>query len=347
MTEQKDPSTPQLPALPAPPVLSDRHTVTTHRQGSARYFWLLLLLMVLACAAGYYWLKQHIAQMQLTSQTLSQQVDQLHQQLAQLGDSQQQTHQQVNQQQQQLTQVQQQLGQQQQQQQLVVQLQWLINNANQQLLAYHNIDNSLQLLRDSQQLLPNEPQFSLLAQALEQDIQRLSQLPKTNENAQVSQLISLAEQAASLPLPELSQTDASSSTVVVEGNWWQRLWQNSQQFLKQFITVTPRDNHYQLPLSAQQRDWLQENLRSYLLLASQAIWHQQPSIYQQALQAASVLVTHYFATTQSKTEQFLQQLQQLQQQPLPPAVPLTLTSQQALIALQHQQSPSSSAVKKD
>ncbi|MDO1659673.1 uroporphyrinogen-III C-methyltransferase, partial [Escherichia coli] len=88
-------------------------------------------------------------------------------------------------------------------------------------------------------------------------------------------------------------------------DWKQNLSKSWKSFMDDFITIRRRDSTA-IPLLAPNQDiYLRENIRSRLLIASQAVPRHQTEIYQQSLEAVSTWVRAYFDTTDPNTTAFL------------------------------------------
>lgn len=93
-----------------------------------------------------------------------------------------------------------------------------------------------------------------------------------------------------------------------------------------FITIRRRDTEA-VPLLAPNQDiYLRENIRSRLLIASQAVPRHQTEIYQQSLEAVSTWVRAYFDTSDPSTTAFLDTVSELEKQPITLTMPTELKS---------------------
>lgn len=93
-----------------------------------------------------------------------------------------------------------------------------------------------------------------------------------------------------------------------------------------FITIRRRDTEA-VPLLAPNQDiYLRENIRSRLLIASQAVPRHQTEIYQQSLEAVSTWVRAYFDTSDPSTTAFLDTVSELEKQPITLTMPAELKS---------------------
>ena len=170
-----------------------------------------------------------------------------------------------------------------------------------------------------------------IRRAINEDIGNLAALSKIDNDGTILQLNQLANQVDNLRLSgfERDGSPMDKNDEAISGSlsdWKQNLSKSWKSFMDDFITIRRRDSTA-IPLLAPNQDiYLRENIRSRLLIASQAVPRHQTEIYQQSLEAVSTWVRAYFDTTDPNTTAFLDSINELEKQPITLAMPAELKS---------------------
>ncbi|MEQ4794239.1 uroporphyrinogen-III C-methyltransferase, partial [Klebsiella variicola subsp. variicola] len=176
-----------------------------------------------------------------------------------------------------------------------------------------------------------DPSLVEIRRAINEDISHLAPLTKIDKDGTILQINQLANQVDNLRLADLerngSPMDKDDETISGSlSDWKQNLSKSWKSFMDDFITIRRRDTEA-VPLLAPNQDiYLRENIRSRLLIASQAVPRHQTEIYQQSLEAVSTWVRAYFDTSDPSTTAFLDTVSELEKQPITLTMPAELKS---------------------
>ncbi|WP_099076345.1 uroporphyrinogen-III C-methyltransferase [Proteus alimentorum] len=216
---------------------------------------------------------------------------------------------------------------------LLAQADFMVKMAGRKLWNDQDVVTAVSLLKgaDSSLAEMNDPSLLEIRRAINEDISNLAALTKIDNDGIILQLNQLANQIDNLRLAGFerngSPMDKNDETISGSlSDWKQNLSKSWKSFMDDFITIRRRDTAA-VPLLAPNQDvYLRENIRSRLLIASQAVPRHQTEIYQQSLEAVSTWVRAYFDTSDPSTTAFLDTVSELEKQPITLAMPSELKS---------------------
>ncbi|QAV23301.1 uroporphyrinogen-III C-methyltransferase [Proteus hauseri] len=216
---------------------------------------------------------------------------------------------------------------------LLAQADFMVKMAGRKLWNDQDVVTAVSLLKgaDSSLAEMNDPSLLEIRRAINEDIGNLSALAKIDNDGIILQLNQLANQVDNLRLSGFERNGApmDKNDEAISGSlsdWKENLSKSWKSFMDDFITIRRRDTAA-VPLLAPNQDiYLRENIRSRLLIASQAVPRHQTEIYQQSLEAVSTWVRSYFDTTDPNTTAFLDTVSALEKQPITLAMPAELKS---------------------
>ncbi|HEK1720390.1 TPA: uroporphyrinogen-III C-methyltransferase [Proteus mirabilis] len=216
---------------------------------------------------------------------------------------------------------------------LLAQADFMVKMAGRKLWNDQDVVTAVSLLKgaDSSLAEMNDPSLLAIRRAINEDIGNLAALSKIDNDGTILQLNQLSNQVDNLRLSgfERDGSPMDKNDEAISGSlsdWKQNLSKSWKSFMDDFITIRRRDSTA-IPLLAPNQDiYLRENIRSRLLIASQAVPRHQTEIYQQSLEAVSTWVRAYFDTTDPNTTAFLDSINELEKQPITLAMPTELKS---------------------
>lgn len=216
---------------------------------------------------------------------------------------------------------------------LLAQADFMVKMAGRKLWNDQDVVTAVSLLKGADTSLAemNDPSLIEIRRAINEDIGNLSALTKIDNDGVILQLNQLANQVDNLRLADFerdgSPMDKNDGTISGSlSDWKQNLSKSWKSFMDDFITIRRRDTAATPLLAPNQDIYLRENIRSRLLIASQAVPRHQTEIYQQSLEAVSTWVRAYFDTTDPNTAAFLDALNALENMPITLAMPSELKS---------------------
>lgn len=220
---------------------------------------------------------------------------------------------------------------------LLAQSDFLVKLAGRKLWSDQDVMTAAALLKSADASLAdmNDPSLITARRAITEDIASLSAVSQVDYDGIILKLNQLANQIDNLRLADSNDDgtpmDSDSSELSSSlAEWRVNLKKSWQSFMDSFITVRRRDETA-VPLLAPNQDvYLRENLRSQLLVATQAVPRHQDEVYKQALDNVSTWVRAYYDTDDAATKAFLEQVEQLSQQNITMDIPDTLQSQPIL-----------------
>lgn len=216
---------------------------------------------------------------------------------------------------------------------LLAQADFMVKMAGRKLWNDQDVVTAVSLLKgaDSSLAEMNDPSLLEIRRAINEDISSLAALTKIDNDGTILQINQLANQIDNLRLADLERNgppmDKDDETISGSlSDWKQNLSKSWKSFMDDFITIRRRDTEA-VPLLAPNQDiYLRENIRSRLLIASQAVPRHQTEIYQQSLEAVSTWVRAYFDTSDPSTTAFLETVSELEKQPITLTMPTELKS---------------------
>jgi len=220
---------------------------------------------------------------------------------------------------------------------LIAQADYLVKLAGRKLWSDQDVITAEALLKSADGSLAemDDPSVLNVRRALTADISTLSSLSQVDYDGIILKLNQLSDNVDNLRLAddENNESPMDADSKEVSGSlaqWRENLAKSWHDFMDNFITIRRRDNTAEPLLAPNQDIYLRENIRSKLLIASQAVPRHQNDIYRQSLQAVSSWVRAWYDTNDPATKAFLAQIDGLEQQNITMDVPASLTSQPLL-----------------
>lgn len=220
---------------------------------------------------------------------------------------------------------------------LLAEADYLLKMAGRKLFLEHDVVSATSLMEAADQRIAslNDPSLVNIRQAMTQDISTLKALPLVDQEGLVIKLMDLQKQVEGLPLtsaiiPKALEEKATQSVSEDIDDWQQNLTASLKTFADRFVTVRLRDGDVKPLLSPNQHFYLQENMKSKLETAIQAVTKENNTMYQGALSAAQEWSQRFFDQSSPKVTQFQKELDTLAQQNIQVDYPVKLTSQKPL-----------------
>lgn len=187
---------------------------------------------------------------------------------------------------------------------------YLLRLAAHRLRLEHDPDTALQALQQAQWLVQqrDSARYGALQLALAEDIARVQALQPLPLASLAQRLDGLQQLAAGLVLQgQGSPALLSGQDIPLEGNAWQRFWQQLRRDVLALVTIRREDNHQPglPPLAAAQ---LQGMLALQLESARAALLAQQDTAWQLALQAVQQTLVDHFDPAEPSWQSFHQEL---------------------------------------
>ncbi|WP_437611512.1 uroporphyrinogen-III C-methyltransferase [Erwinia sp. V71] len=220
---------------------------------------------------------------------------------------------------------------------LLAQADYLVKLAGRKLWSDQDATTAVALLKSADNSLAemNDPSLIEVRRALTQDISNLAAVSQVDYDGIILKLNQLANGVDNL---RLADNDSDTSPMDEDSGelssslheWRQNLVKSWHQFMDDFITVRRRDATAEPLLAPNQEVYLRENIRSRLLIASQAVPRHQDETYKASIDTVSTWVRAWYDTNDATTKGFLAQLDELSQQSVSMDVPEALESQPLL-----------------
>ncbi len=220
---------------------------------------------------------------------------------------------------------------------LLAQADYLVKLAGRKLWSDQDATTAVALLKSADNSLAemNDPSLIEVRRALTQDISNLAAVSQVDYDGIILKLNQLANGVDNL---RLADNDSDTSPMDEDSGelssslheWRQNLVKSWHKFMDDFITVRRRDSTAEPLLAPNQEVYLRENIRSRLLIASQAVPRHQDETYKASIDTVSTWVRAWYDTNDATTKAFLAQLDELSQQSVSMDVPEALESQPLL-----------------
>ncbi|MEO8007310.1 MAG: uroporphyrinogen-III C-methyltransferase [Betaproteobacteria bacterium] len=188
--------------------------------------------------------------------------------------------------------------------------------ANQQLQLAGNVKAALIALEtaDAQLARMDRPQLSALRRVINQDVERLKAAPYVDIIGMAFRLDNVLNQVDTLALAmEQRPLRPHPEPVSSEAGFWQRIWREAKQDLRDLIRIQNIDKAEIPLLSPDQAFFMRENLKLRLLGARLALLAHDETSFKVDLKAASGWLMRYYdgsdkavATAQSSLKQLIQ-----------------------------------------
>jgi len=201
---------------------------------------------------------------------------------------------------------------------LVHEAEYLIRIAGRTLWLERDTTAAIALLQDADQRLKslNDPNYLLVRQAVNDDVEALKLVPALKTEETILTLMAMSKKVAVLKLKMVDIPDSVgiSENLALTNNaadWRENLAKTWKKFLKDFITVNRRKTNVEplMPANAQQH--LRENLRLKLQIAQWAASKEQKQLYVQTLSDIESWLTEYFIIENSINQSFIKGIDEL------------------------------------
>lgn len=194
---------------------------------------------------------------------------------------------------------------------------YLVKTANLSLLVDHDIANALKLLTTAKQYLSDQPEFSTLNSAIDQDIVTLQAAATVDIDKLILRLETLQRQLTAVDANVLlASPKTATPPAKVPVSFWQKILNSALQELRHAFIIKNRGDADASPLTSEQLAGAKLNIQFKLSQAEWALMQRNPALYQSALQSAHAWLCKYFPG-RDITTQFLKELQELQSISIP------------------------------
>lgn len=217
----------------------------------------------------------------------------------------------------------------------MLEAQYLVKIANDDLQYSNNAARSLKLLKLADQALQDvssDSGVNEVRQALATDIAALQAVPQVDVVGLYARLSALNQQIDKLPLPAKATPASEQATSTEEQTlpWWKRGLHQMWGGLSKIVVVRYHDKG-SLPLvTPEQQDFLYQNMHAMLEKTMWGLLHEQPEIFQASLQQQLDWTKKYFIQDSPVTQAVIKDLNDLLQVNVRPDIPKTLSSMAAL-----------------
>lgn len=234
----------------------------------------------------------------------------------------------------------------------IAEIQQLLTNAGQQLQLSGNVQVALAALQsaDARLARADKPQYNQLRRALARDIARMKAVPDTDLTGAAIKLDESINQIDVLPLlsgermldrtpgesgkpASAAQASQNAQPAPEAGNAFTRLWHYVLGEMGQVIRIRKVDDANALLLSGDQGWFLRENVKLRLLNARLALLSRNEPVFRNDLAAAQALISRYFDTRSRRVQGVLTLLKQAQASAVSVSLPTMAESLGALRAL--------------
>ena len=195
---------------------------------------------------------------------------------------------------------------------------YLIRVAVRSLWLERDASAAIALLQDADQRLSslNDPQYLPARQAINQDIEQLTLLPKLTTDDTILALMGLNQQVSKLPFNKIVAIDSKEKKQAFKlsenaSDWRENLAKTWQKFLDDFITVRRRDGGAEPLMAPEYRQNLRENLSLKLQLAQWAASQGKAQLFSKTLLDVQHWHQQYFDMDNVANQKFNQRIADL------------------------------------
>lgn len=209
----------------------------------------------------------------------------------------------------------------------MLEAQYLVKIANDQLQFSNNISLALKLLQMADQALREVSDAKSIREAIANDIATLQAIPQVDVVGLYARLSALNQQIDQLPLPT-KLSASQESTIIADQSlpWWKRGLHQMWNGLSKIVIVRYSANG-ELPLvTPEQQDFLYQNMHAIIEKSMWALLHNQQDIFLASIQQELDWTKKYFIQDSPVTKAMENDLDSLLQINVHPSVPETLTS---------------------
>ena len=197
----------------------------------------------------------------------------------------------------------------------VLEAQYLVKLANEQLQFTQDVSVAEKLLEAANDDIKNlpDPNLQNVRKVLAVDISHLQSVQQINVEDTYLHLVGLNEKLDQLPLivQQVNSPKTETKQELSQAPWWKKGLQQTWQTLQKIVVVQHAD--HQIPLlTPEQREFLYLNLHAKIETAIWGLLHHQPVVYQTSLTQITTWVKHYFVPDAPLTQSVLTGLAELQ-----------------------------------
>lgn len=219
---------------------------------------------------------------------------------------------------------------------ILSEVEYLVNLAGRKIWLEKDVPSAISLLHAADQRIIelNDASLSDLRRAFLEDINTLGALPNRDPDGMVLTLSELERRIDKLAIigAELSDTNPESTGQLSDDvkDWKQNLESSWSDFMGSFIVINKRDSKIEALLSPEQRWYLKENVRHNLGKAELAVYREQQTVYDQALQEVINMLDNYYNLNDSATDYFYKSIKELSKRKISVKYPDQLKSEPIL-----------------
>ena len=219
---------------------------------------------------------------------------------------------------------------------ILSEVEYLVNLAGRKIWLEKDVPSAISLLHAADQRIIelNDASLSDLRRAFLEDINTLGALPNRDPDGMVLTLSELERRVDKLAIigAELSDTNPESTGQLSDDvkDWKQNLESSWSDFMGSFIVINKRDSKIEALLSPEQRWYLKENVRHNLGKAELAVYREQQTVYDQALQEVINMLDNYYNLNDSATDYFYKSVKELSKRKISVKYPDQLKSEPIL-----------------
>ncbi|WP_435235953.1 uroporphyrinogen-III C-methyltransferase [Psychromonas sp. PT13] len=219
---------------------------------------------------------------------------------------------------------------------ILSEVEYLVNLAGRKIWLEKDVPSAISLLHAADQRIIelNDASLSDLRRAFLEDINTLGALPNRDPDGMVLTLSELERRIDKLAIigAELSDKNPESTGQLSDDvkDWKQNLESSWSDFMGSFIVINKRDSKIEALLSPEQRWYLKENVRHNLGKAELAVYREQQTVYDQALQEVINMLDNYYNLNDSATDYFYKSVKELSKRKISVKYPDQLKSEPIL-----------------
>jgi len=221
---------------------------------------------------------------------------------------------------------------------LLAEANYLVKLAGRKLWQEKNIETARSLLVTADLRISemNEPALIDIRQALASDIASLQALPVDNSETLALKLDGLLSQVDNLKLnmielPEVATGQDTESLSDSTDDWLENLKRTWHSFSDSVITVRRRSGSVEPLMSPKQQWYLEENLKRKLMQTQLAVYRQQQTAYQHAIELSSRWILQFYDREDATTKFMLNELRNLKKEQVSVNYPQKFSSSYLII----------------
>ena len=218
----------------------------------------------------------------------------------------------------------------------VVQAEYLVRMANDQLFFAHQVQTALQLLQaaDKELQFSQNPVLLNIRKSIATDLANLQALPSVDVTAIFLRLNAMHDVIDKLPLP-IQPLKAEQTSSSHQASTWKAGLQSAVDALNKIVIIRKNDASALPLVMPDEKIFLYQNLHAQVDQAAWGLLHENPAIYVSSLARAISWIQQYFVQDAAETKSMLQQLMELQKINVQPAS-VTLSTTCNCLSMQKQ-----------